>query len=111
MSEVKPEDWLGDAFKEAERELEWVRNDSSDYAKLRRIQLNDALCDAFLGLEKILKDRGDHQNANEARRRADGYWGKVIEESGVYDIKPDDGVSPLTPEEAAELLSRSRGEV
>jgi len=102
--------WLdNDAFKEAENELAWVQNDSSDYGRLRRLQLSNALADYCYGVHDILKSRGDHENADDARRRADGYWGQVIVESGVFKEEPDDGTSPLTPEAAARLLYRSRG--
>src|SRR5262245_58773414 len=90
------------ALTHAENELERAAADWTEEGRLRRIPLNDALADYFYGLRDIYRDQGNGEAAEAMRRRGDEHWGQVMAEAGEDD-------SPLTPEEAAKLLTRQRG--
>src|SRR5262245_25272957 len=102
---------FGDTVQAIENELATLRNDPSDYARLRRITLNDALADAMYGLSDLLKRHGHDRDADEAHSRANKHWSRVCADVGPNDPGPDDGRSPLTPQRAADMLRRSRGEI
>src|SRR5262249_11095355 len=97
----EPERWRN-ALSHAENELDRAAADWTEQGRLRRVQLHDSLADYFYGMRDIFRDQGNHEAAEDARRRGDAHWGQVMAESGTDD-------SPLTPEQAAKLLTRQRG--
>jgi hypothetical protein len=78
---------LTDAFLECERQLEELRYEPGEVARMRRIAINNAMADTLYKASEKLKSEGDDENANFAHREANKHWSAVVED--VADIKPE----------------------
>jgi len=86
------------AWQEASAALAEAENDFSESGRERRIFINDKLADAAYRMAELFKERGQHEESNQAHRQGNKYWGRVVEELG--------DAAPQLPKKSDELSIR-----
>jgi hypothetical protein len=71
---------LTEAFLECERQLEELRYEPGEVARMRRVAINNAMADVLYASAEKLKSEGDDENANFAHREANKHWSAVVED-------------------------------
>jgi len=72
------EPWECSAWNDTEATLKQLENDSSETARLRRINIWNAQADFLYGLSDVLKQEGRHEDADQTHSRANERWGMVV---------------------------------
>jgi hypothetical protein len=66
------------AWQEASAALEEAEQDFTEEGRLRRIYITDKLADFSYRLHDVLKAQGRESEANQAHRKGNEFWGKVV---------------------------------
>lgn len=76
---------LAKAWADAQAVLDALAGDSSDLARMRRLQICDDISDGFYQLSASLRADGRDSEADEAQRIANTYWSKAAAEAADLD--------------------------
>jgi hypothetical protein len=80
---------LAKSWADAQAVLDALEGDTSDLARMRRLQVCDDISTAFYELSASLKADGRHSEADQAHSIANQYWSRVVAEVSDLDKSTD----------------------
>jgi hypothetical protein len=105
---MNEDDQILKAWHEAQAALAEAEQDSSEEGRARQIFIQNCLADFSYHLHDVLKAQGRESEANQAHRKGNEYWSKVVAMVGDRPPPPKKNSDALTVREAADRLDAMR---